>query len=88
MSVFFFQSSASYASVEQSAIKISKQLKAEYWAVSSKTGENVTAMFYRIAALSFNEYIKKEVKHNRNGHKVCDSDLICMYLFCVNLFKN
>lgn len=79
-SLLSFQSSASYASVEQDAIKISKQLNAEYWAISSKTGENVKAMFFRIAALSFNNYVKKEMQHSESNYKEISSDLVCKYL--------
>lgn len=39
--------------METNAIKLANRLEAEYWAVSSKTGENINDMFNRIAALAF-----------------------------------
>lgn len=66
--------------MQHSAVKISKQLNAEYWAVSSKTGENITSMFYRIAGLSFNEYIKKEIQPNDiTSKEIVGSDVVCKY---------
>lgn len=44
--------------VEEEAQKIALQLSAEYWTVSSKTGENVDELFNRIAALNFDYAIK------------------------------
>ena len=37
--------------------KIANQIEAEYWIVSSTTGENVRELFHRVACLCFNEYI-------------------------------
>lgn len=71
------QSNASYTSVEQSAVKIAKQLKAEYWAVSSKTGKNILPLFYRIAALAFNKHMMEEINRIDIKKKEVSSDLVC-----------
>lgn len=48
---------------------------AEYWAVSSRTGENVKDLFYRIAALSFDQVVRYELEStdNYNGYKLGQS---------------
>lgn len=65
--------------MEQSAIKIGKQLKAEYWAVSSKTGKNIHSLFYRIAALTFNKYMTDELLHGDSIQKEIASDVVCKF---------
>lgn len=47
--------------VEQEANKIARDLSAEYWTVSSQTGENVDNLFNRVAALSFDCVVKSIV---------------------------
>lgn len=42
------------------ALQMAQQLNAEFWCVSSKTGEGVTDLFYRIAVLLFEASILKE----------------------------
>lgn len=66
----YFQSDAAYAAVETQAIKLAKSLKAEYWAVSSKNGENVQDLFLRIGALAFNNCVLAELEEieTENGH--------------------
>ncbi|CAH1961948.1 unnamed protein product [Acanthoscelides obtectus] len=49
----------SYDHITKSAFKLARKLNAEYWPVSSRTGRNLNAMFNRVAALSFDEYIVK-----------------------------
>nr|CAB3265369.1 ras-related protein Rab-34-like [Phallusia mammillata] len=53
---------AIYRDVEHEAIKVAKGLHAEYWGVSSKTGENVKELFTRIAALSFEGAVLRELE--------------------------
>lgn len=65
--------------MEKSAIKIAKQLEAEYWAVSSKTGENIQHMFYRIAALTFNKHMMEEIQRGGSIKKEISSDLVCKF---------
>lgn len=50
--------------IEEEAIKIAKELKANYWAVSSSTGENVNQLFRNIAAQTFSEIILREMETN------------------------
>ncbi|KAJ8950429.1 hypothetical protein NQ318_003705 [Aromia moschata] len=49
-----------YRNVEINAIKVAEKLNAEYWPVSSKTGKNVNNLFYRIAALTFDNFMRNE----------------------------
>ncbi|KAK3864766.1 hypothetical protein Pcinc_029566 [Petrolisthes cinctipes] len=59
-----------YQKIEQEACRVAKALGAEYWAVSSKTGDNVEALFLRVAALTFNQSVVREVSSERN-HNDC-----------------
>lgn len=43
------------------ANKLAKRINAEYWQVSSLTGENVKRFFYRLAAILFNTTIRNEL---------------------------
>ncbi|XP_041847290.1 ras-related protein Rab-36 isoform X1 [Melanotaenia boesemani] len=47
---------------EKDAMKIAAEMKAEFWAVSSKTGENVQGFFFRVAALAFEMCILKDTE--------------------------
>lgn len=47
--------------VHEQANNIAKNLKAELWFVSSRTGHNVANLFKRVAALAFNRCIVKEI---------------------------
>ena len=53
--------------VSSEAVKIANQLEAEFWTVSAQTGENVRELFLRIASLSFNQIINKEIKSKRES---------------------
>ncbi|KRT85495.1 hypothetical protein AMK59_1720, partial [Oryctes borbonicus] len=66
-------SEATYENIEESALKIAKYLKAEYWATSSKTAENINKFFFRIAALTFDRCITRE---RENSNVVIDSEMI------------
>lgn len=54
-------SDATYNIVEKEAIILANKLSAEYWSVSSKTGENVKDFFFRLAALAFNFSVLREL---------------------------
>ena len=58
--------------VEQEAIKIAKEIKAQYWAVSSQTGENIDRLFRSVAAFAFSEIILREVEANDYAAKLGD----------------
>ncbi|KAJ8967754.1 hypothetical protein NQ314_002635, partial [Rhamnusium bicolor] len=51
-----------YKNMEINAMNVAKKLNAEYWAISSKTGKNINNLFYRIAALTFDDSIKNELQ--------------------------
>nr|XP_055052086.1 ras-related protein Rab-34a isoform X2 [Misgurnus anguillicaudatus] len=55
-------SSAQYDLIEQDAMKLADQMKAEYWAVSSLTGENVREFFFRVASLTFEANVMAELE--------------------------
>lgn len=48
------------------AVSMAKAINAEYWPVSSKTGENIDRLFARIAVLTFDDYAKNELSKPRN----------------------
>ncbi|XP_021093982.1 ras-related protein Rab-34 isoform X5 [Heterocephalus glaber] len=53
---------AQYALMEKDALKVAKEIKAEFWAVSSLTGENVREFFFRVAALNFEANVLAELE--------------------------
>ncbi|XP_062814559.1 ras-related protein Rab-36 isoform X2 [Anolis carolinensis] len=56
---------------EADAIKMANEMEAEYWSVSSKTGENVQAFFSRVAALAFEKSLLREwEKNGRQGARI------------------
>ncbi|XP_044286509.1 ras-related protein Rab-34 [Varanus komodoensis] len=55
-------SPAQYSLVEKDALKVAKEMQAEYWAVSSLTGENVREFFFRVAALTFEGSVTAELE--------------------------
>ncbi|XP_068094465.1 ras-related protein Rab-36 [Hyperolius riggenbachi] len=50
---------------EQDAVKLAVEMKAEYWSVSAKTGEHVKDFFFRVAALAFEESMKRELEKSK-----------------------
>ncbi|XP_028662419.1 ras-related protein Rab-34-like isoform X1 [Erpetoichthys calabaricus] len=59
-------SAAQYMRVEQDAIKMAKEMKAEYWVVSSLTGENVNEFFFRVASLTFETCVLSELEKSES----------------------
>uniref|UniRef100_A0A8C1SIH6 Ras-related protein Rab-36 n=1 Tax=Cyprinus carpio TaxID=7962 RepID=A0A8C1SIH6_CYPCA len=55
-------SPAQYTLIEQDAIKLADQMKAEYWAVSALSGENVREFFFRVASLTFEANVLAELE--------------------------
>ncbi|XP_036078913.1 ras-related protein Rab-34 isoform X3 [Rousettus aegyptiacus] len=53
---------AQYVLMERDALKVAQEMKAEYWAVSSLTGENVREFFFRVAALTFEANVLDELE--------------------------
>ncbi|XP_043439491.1 ras-related protein Rab-34 isoform X1 [Prionailurus bengalensis] len=58
----FCQTPAQYVLMEKDALKVAQEMKAEYWAVSSLTGENVREFFFRVAALTFEANVLAELE--------------------------
>ncbi|XP_029417258.1 ras-related protein Rab-34 isoform X4 [Nannospalax galili] len=59
---------AQYALMEKDALKVAQEIKAEYWAVSSLTGENVREFFFRVAALTFEANVLAELEKSGARH--------------------
>ncbi|XP_076434760.1 ras-related protein Rab-34-like [Babylonia areolata] len=55
-------SDAEFAEVEVRAMVLAKNLGAEFWPTSSKTGENVQAFFARVVGLIFDDHLQKELE--------------------------
>uniref|UniRef100_A0A672GR95 Ras-related protein Rab-34 n=1 Tax=Salarias fasciatus TaxID=181472 RepID=A0A672GR95_SALFA len=55
-------SPAQYSRIEEDAIKIASEIRAEYWAVSSLTGENVREFFFRVASVAFETNVLAELE--------------------------
>ncbi|XP_066491826.1 ras-related protein Rab-34 isoform X2 [Tiliqua scincoides] len=64
-------SPAQYSLVERDALKVAKEMEAEYWAVSSLTGENVREFFFRVAALTFEGSVMAELERT-NARRIGD----------------
>ncbi|XP_066296051.1 ras-related protein Rab-34-like isoform X2 [Branchiostoma lanceolatum] len=69
-------SKATYEKVEEDAVRTAQELGAEFWGVSSKTGEGVKDFFFRVAGLAFNEAVLKEVDVSSPSKQIATSDLI------------
>lgn len=64
---------------EADAIKIATEMQAEYWSVSSKTGENVREFFFRVAALAFEASLLKDLKKKDCSlAKIGEGNTICI----------
>ncbi|XP_072546747.1 ras-related protein Rab-34a isoform X1 [Salminus brasiliensis] len=55
-------SPAQYSLIEEDAVKLAAEIKAEYWAVSSLSGENVREFFFRVASLTFEANVLAELE--------------------------
>ncbi|KAG9265265.1 ras-related protein Rab-34a isoform X1 [Astyanax mexicanus] len=55
-------SPAQYSLIEEDAVKMAAEIKAEYWAVSSLSGENVREFFFRVASLTFESNVLAELE--------------------------
>ncbi|XP_008064883.1 ras-related protein Rab-34 isoform X3 [Carlito syrichta] len=67
-SVLLFLTPAQYALMEKDALKVAQEIKAEYWAVSSLTSENVREFFFRVAALTFEANVLAELEKSGARH--------------------
>lgn len=51
-----------YEIIEKRAVEAARRMRAEYWAVSSRTGNGVSELFTRVAALSFHAMALREMQ--------------------------
>ncbi|XP_023143335.2 ras-related protein Rab-34 [Amphiprion ocellaris] len=54
--------------IEQEAIRLSEEIKAEYWAVSAKSGDGVREFFFRVASLTFEANVLSELERSGSRH--------------------
>lgn len=47
--------------VEAEAVEFARQINAEYWPISSLTGQNVNEFFFRMTSVLFNRSINDEL---------------------------
>ncbi|XP_067232389.1 ras-related protein Rab-34 isoform X1 [Chanodichthys erythropterus] len=59
------------AQMEQEAVKLSEEIRAEYWAVSALSGDSVRDFFLRVASLTFEATVLSELERN-NSRQVGD----------------
>ncbi|XP_063878847.1 ras-related protein Rab-34-like [Scylla paramamosain] len=62
-------SEGAYDQIEKEARRVAQGLGAEYWAVSSKTGDNVEALFLRVAALTFDHSVMQELSSGSSDRR-------------------
>ncbi|KTF85223.1 hypothetical protein cypCar_00012805, partial [Cyprinus carpio] len=61
---------------ESDAINIAAEMKAEFWSVSSKTGENIQEFFFRVAALAFEDAILKDLETGSSTAQIGDGSIL------------
>ncbi|KAL1494256.1 hypothetical protein ABEB36_009880 [Hypothenemus hampei] len=69
--------SITYKPIKANALEIAKEINAEYWAVSSKSGKNISKLFRRIAALSFERVLlnsEETSTHVNIGQRLMDEN--------------
>ncbi|XP_036923280.1 ras-related protein Rab-36 isoform X1 [Sturnira hondurensis] len=72
-------SRAACEQAEVEAVHLAKEMQAEYWSVSAKTGENVKAFFSRVAALAFEHSVLQHLERRSSSRlRVGDGELIHM----------
>ncbi|KAJ7309079.1 hypothetical protein JRQ81_008381 [Phrynocephalus forsythii] len=64
-------SPAQYIPAEKDALKVANEMQAEFWAVSSLTGDNVREFFFRVAALTFECSVMAELEKS-NARRIGD----------------
>lgn len=68
-------SPAQYSQVERDALKLAREIGAEYWAVSSLTGENVNEFFSRVASLGFEDSVLAELEEKGSATQMSEVPL-------------
>lgn len=69
-------SEATYEMMESRAIVIANSLQAEFWALSSRTAENVREFFMRAVAVTFDDAVLQEVETTTAPSKQIGNDFI------------
>ncbi|NXH46986.1 RAB34 protein, partial [Dicaeum eximium] len=64
---------AQYSLMEKDALKVAQEMQAEYWAVSSLTGENVRDFFFRVASLTFESSVLAELERGSGTRRIGDT---------------
>ncbi|XP_027516009.1 ras-related protein Rab-34 isoform X1 [Corapipo altera] len=72
---------AQYSLMEKDALKVAQEMQAEYWAVSSLTGENVRDFFFRVAALTFESSVLAELERSHT-RRIGDTGSAAMRATC------
>ncbi|XP_044786557.2 ras-related protein Rab-36 isoform X2 [Bubalus bubalis] len=60
-------SGAACEQAEAEAVRLANEMRAEYWSVSAKTGENVKAFFSRVAALAFERSVLQDLEQRSSA---------------------
>ncbi|XP_053061460.1 ras-related protein Rab-36 isoform X1 [Acinonyx jubatus] len=60
-------SGAACEQAEVEAVRLASEMRAEYWSVSAKTGENVKAFFSRVAALAFEQSVLQDLERRSSA---------------------
>ncbi|MCJ8742765.1 hypothetical protein PDJAM_G00086110 [Pangasius djambal] len=61
---------------ERDAVKMAAEMNAEFWSVSSKTGENVQQFFFRVTALAFEDSVLKDMELGYSTARIGDGDVL------------
>lgn len=62
--------------MERRAAEIAQKMKAEFWAVSSRTGNGVSELFARVAVLSFHAMVLDELQNVKFESRNIGSELL------------
>ncbi|CAI9723983.1 ras-related protein Rab-34-like [Octopus vulgaris] len=80
-------SEAAYRNVELQAIEVANSIDAEYWALSSKTGENVKEFFFRAVSLAFDRAVLRELEPTDASGKKIGNNIFKINREDSNLFE-
>lgn len=74
-------SPAQYSQMERDALKLAWEIGAEYWAVSSLTGENVNEFFSRVASLGFENRVLAELEEKGSATQLSEVPISSQLLY-------
>eukprot|EP00106_Octopus_bimaculoides_P006014 XP_014773456.1 PREDICTED: LOW QUALITY PROTEIN: ras-related protein Rab-34-like [Octopus bimaculoides] len=78
---------SAYRNVELQAIEVANSIDAEYWALSSKTGENVKEFFFRAVSLAFDRAVLRELEPTEASGKKIGNNIFKINREDSNLFE-